>query len=418
MTIPEFEKKYNVKVASLPANELTIEEVVDNNGQKLRGIVMQDPSQPYRRITLESITGYELGRSLGVPSEMLRANQHSDFLTQLQQQQYQSKSWRIPLSPDDVQGVVERAQAKLGSTALSVGQENEDAPPLGVGNAEEEEDEEHDEEPQLVNKVGLNAAALLLEQTKEQTPVNKKGKKGRGRGRGKGAGEGMKRPGSGPTAPYKRLKPCQSHARIDDGASVVSLAQSKVSGGTRYSNGKRVTPESALENASNYIKDMDLSQVMAGVSLRGLYYNATRNRSVMERMELTNTSEYIQLNAHLDLFEKCEKAASLSKVAAASRQALLEECCAAVEDLPLAFQMQLLKLTVNDMPLEDVKEIDLWVQRVKPLPPNGGCWAQWQNPKLENIVMDDDVELAKYFQELVVNASLYRVLGRGQVGEK
>ena len=132
LSIPEFEKEYKTKISKFTHGELCIEEITDTNGQRLKGVVMADADQPFRRVTLETVSGFNLQRSLGTPGDMLRPNQHAEFLSHLQKQEQGQlgKAWKDPLTAAQLEKMLEavggkgQADAAAPSAAESTGQQH------------------------------------------------------------------------------------------------------------------------------------------------------------------------------------------------------------------------------------------------------------------------------------------------------
>ena len=360
LTIAEWEEKFKTKASRYAATELVIDELQDENGAVMKGIMLQDTSSPYRRVTVESEVGKRLSKGLASSSEMLRPNQHSDLMKYLVQEDVKgrNKSLKHPMSEGDMAKLVERVEARACDQKQPSGAAHAERAPLASPTKRDEMAAESSSPEVVVNNIGLNIGQRLQQEQLEKTGRGK-GKAGKSRGRGKDPAE--------PAQPKKKAR-LREPSPEREGMSVASGARASTSGGSgsRRVKGKQSETERLMAQANKWFKEVKLTEAICGISQRGPVYQVRRVAEGLSEIGKGDCAEAIRLRTRIDLAEKCETAAAIWNVPPDRRQALLEECCCALDFIPVGFQKVLVEQAVKDNPLKTIADLEQWIDLVKP----------------------------------------------------
>ena len=179
VTCAEFEKQHGVHPSKAP--ELTVDDIMDENGSTIRGVVLPDQQNPSRRIIIERRLGTRLQQGLLAGGDQIRPEQGSRMRDVCHADQMQSRPRAMKSQPPSLQQL-EDWVAKAKDNAPAEAQEQQEQPPeaplssLAVGG------EEPDEEDQVQDQTASAAFQHFRAGQKQ---------KGKGKGQGKG---GKKRP--------------------------------------------------------------------------------------------------------------------------------------------------------------------------------------------------------------------------------
>ena len=77
----EFEQRFGYKLQALNTDDLMLQEVIDEAGQKVSGVCIADPQEPYRKLIIETQCGLQLGRTVAKDVDMVRAKTKNSTAT-------------------------------------------------------------------------------------------------------------------------------------------------------------------------------------------------------------------------------------------------------------------------------------------------------------------------------------------------
>ena len=295
LTLAEFETKYATKVAHYGPGELQIEELKDEHGSTLRGILVQDAEAPHRKLTLECEVSKQLDTDLADADEMLRAHQHSDMMQHLVQDAYKnmSRAIKAPLTEAEMQKLALRVEARFGESqkATPASGSVEQRAPLESTDTGEASGEPPSPDGQVISKVGPNLGDML----KQHQDKNPKTGKGKTRGRPP-AGEA----GGAAAQPKKKAKVC---AELGPETGSVAGGAPSSSGtslsSTRRVNGKMSEAERLDGQSRKWRSLIHLSDALCGIPQKNSIYQATRVYLQFKELGKLDTSECIRLKAQM-----------------------------------------------------------------------------------------------------------------------
>ena len=385
----EFERLHGCKIPS----DQVLEEITDETGQKVKGLILQDTAAPWRRIRLERRTGLSLHRELGRPADMLRAGQNADLMQYLKSDEAkkQSRGWKHPLTGAEMQQLIERARS-VEKRAVKDSDVVEPAPleaphshaehsgaPQEQTGAEADLYGEEEEDQAAVSHLPVSAAALRLQESTDAGNAKK-----RGQGKANAAKKAAKpkqssRSGMHPPLP-KRAKTdaAGSGSGSACGPSSVSeeaSARSRSPGSKRTRLTKKGSPQGKLESmqmqATKWVTDLKAAayDVLSGKVGGNQLYQARRVLEALENLNQKDSTEYINLCAMKCFVEQCEVMTNVNRLCAMDPQArekALEEMYSYLEEVPSTFQVALCTCHARAMTMDNEAGVKEWIAMVQP----------------------------------------------------
>eukprot|EP00971_Amphidinium_carterae_P252473 5012224-Amphidinium_carterae.3 len=334
---PEFEEMFSMTPARAGA---TVDEVELESGEKAKGVLVVNPSNPYLKITSRTVKGTALCEHLQTSDAQYRPSQTKEL-----------KAW-YEKDPTTVQGMRGQvAAAKEAEAAAAADPAVADAQKEDTTQAEPEEDSELEESEHE------NMALPALPSS--SATVSKKGK---GRGKKRNSGSGSATQGVSPAPKKVRMTGKQSSKlSVRDGKSAAgSVAHSAISSIGIPSSG---SPSCKLRaELMEYVERLDLQTVLDGNSNGNLRNILKRKLEALDKQH-QGSAEAINSAAHLQLVNSAFKltAKSMFSINAQERSQLLAEVMPHVanpEELNGAWQSCIFTHTIKDRALTTTADIE------------------------------------------------------------
>eukprot|EP00971_Amphidinium_carterae_P352640 6492685-Amphidinium_carterae.4 len=375
----EFTKRYGTKIP--PEQELA--EIVNERGQLEKGLIMEDSS--YRKVELMRTTTLTLARDMATPQQMLRPGQNKELFKMLVSDEVNKmkQSFGAILNEKDLEEVVLKAQAAqtkaTNAAATAAAAAAQEPAPLGTpdkrdrgGDLDEDPTSMMRDSPvQAVSAIPAPAWQSEREETKQSSSKGRgKGGKGGRRGRASG-GRGGKNRGSSATDTSSVTGGTGIKAELEEGANSRRASGASTGSADAESGPPKKVPRvmraEQESQAEKHLKELKAERALKGESVRGQLYQANRTLKSLQSSGQAESSECIQLEAHITFVELCEKMASIDKLPAGEkREADLREVVQQVPQLPQEFQLALIRTRVKEMKLESDEDATLWIQRINP----------------------------------------------------
>ena len=364
-TPSEFEGYFKVKHTQLG---LPLDELEDECGRPLKGIVLSNPNEPFRRLTLQNYVQTHLAKKLLEPGALFREEQACEFKSMCDGEKIKKRprSMTSPPSVPELKEMAEKLRSEPKENPESAKAPGQAAPLAGTGQVpvkmEDDEDDEDDvpeEDPELKDP---QLAAPWL----STTTVQKKGK-GKGKEKEKEKGSAKRLAVDFVGKPPKKVKATSCAAASAAGASedgsICGLRLGKCSAAS--------VSERASQSGQAKLEQLDVEKALLGGKVKGDVYHASRALEALTAAQ-PGTSEEVCLRARIDLVQKCATIGGqkIYTVETKMRQKLVEEVCARCETLPPQFEASLVVCAVKDFiatPGELL--VDEWMRMVSPFSP-------------------------------------------------
>ena len=368
-TPSEFESYFGAKHTQLG---LVLEEMLDECGKPVKGIVLQNPSEPFRRLTLQNYVQTHLTKKLLQADALLRPEQADEYkaLWDGDKVKGRPKGLSCPVSVATIKEQIETLRSEPAERAADQrGGARPEAPLAQVGRSTESAAEnmlESDGEDTLVDDPELQQpfASSLLPQARP--------KKGPGKGKGNAPASKRGPGGSSVGGCSKRPRTTTNAASFPGGPSDDEGSSSGRKGSGRASVASFATNDKASDNGRLKLEQLDCDKALLGGKIRGDIYQATRVLDALETSQ-PGSSEAVALKARIDLVEKCGAlgGSKIYSLEAATRQELVPEVCSRCESLPAAFQAALVVCAVRDVLGSPLDSVETWANIASPYARSG-----------------------------------------------
>ena len=440
------EQQYRDKFGITPAAAgVRIDEVQDEHGHILRGVVLVDPKQPFKKLRLLSRFEFQMSEELHRSQEQLRSTQGREMFTHYTGEHAKDGPGFLrapPMTFDAMellaaeklqQAGAEATAAAAAAAAAAAGQmeATEDAhnPSTSILNPNSEEEPDEDEE----------ALAPLMPSTLAQREDTKKRRKG-GKASGKGKAKQMPRKHARhefPPATPAALQPMPKQLAAPALTQTTAPARSRSPrvkeeqhsnpdsvGARSVSKSLRSPPDE--HKVSACIKSLDLSTIVSGVARGNEMYQARRVRDCLLKTD-PHSLDLVLLQTHLDKCITAQKLVStkIGSLTAMERKKALEALQPEAISWPIDVQTALVSIKLkeevgNGCPAseEEVKAkaamfLDLlspWMEDSSQERPAFNV----QKPQWAAVVIDDEVANARVFTRLMVNEFLIPLVMQGE----
>ena len=378
-TPSEFENFFGAKHTQLA---LPLEEVADECGKPMKVIVMENPNEPFRRLTLQNFVQTNLSKKLLQAGALLRAKQAEEYKAMWEAEQAKGRPkcfTRAPCVAELKQRVEKLLSEPLKSSDLKAGVEaaplasvaKEDPHSSGsrqsnVERCEEDEEDLPEEDPELQQPIqGLAMPAAGR---------GRHGNKGRGRGRGQGriqetTSKHVLDAAGGPakklrvsSAPPSAIGEEEPSAAASD---AISVASKRIRGKTSIAS---LSPEDKSSEAGRAkLEQLSTEKALLGKKIKGDVYQATRALDSLDAAA-PGSSEAVALRAKVDLVQKCATVSitNIHSLEVSRRRELVAEVCRRCDSLPAKFQVALVSCAVRDLVAEQAMSVEAWLQMSSP----------------------------------------------------
>ena len=434
ITDQELAKKFNVDVKSLPFKWL---EVMDGE-TPLRGIMVEDPSKPFRRLRFFSSSASVLTEKVHEAAGQLRAEQ----ATEVAERQRQSLGKRVRVQGDSIptmsqlEGMMgelkenqRKAQAEKELVA-SLAQHMEEV------EAEQREEQEAGSTGILASMPSQNLAddddddddakrAALMDV--DIAGAHKKRKSGAAKAKPKTPANKRKPPQQVGVAFTTGPRSCKGGACEEDNMTVASGKPGKRikiksppdqadndGGSAGTGGGSGVSPkfkdEQHMATARHWMAKVDMCQLLAGQSYGNEIHQVRRQLLAMQKSD-PHSTDVLEINAFMSLttFTLITnlQAASLGKLAAPKREKMLKEAVDQVPQLKWPAEVQLVLVSARVKALVAEGDISSVLPVVLPWkdPEAGQTDFNPLQPTLSTCSLED-VSVAKSYLKLVVCETL------------
>ena len=385
LTCQEFEKQYGLNPVKVP--EISIDQLMDEGGNQLKGVLLPDEQNPGRRVLIERRVGTGLSQALLSGADQIRPQQGTHMRDVCHADEVQSRPRAMKGNPPSMQQLeewLEKARAEARSAPEPA--EQQELPPeaplssLAAADVADSEDE----------VVQDQTATAAFQHYRDAAVQEKKPKKGKGRGKGAGkkrkpssssAGDlgSSKAPRVG-NAPTTNNIARSGEAMVHEAGNAAPLPNpdARVTGTAEAREGLaasvsgrslRTPLDKLCVQAEKYLQLLDASKALDGQSLGNELYQAQRLTSSLEEREV-GRSEVITLKAQVALVNQCKKlaAAVIGQLSTFERNTMLQVACASVPVLPVSFKVGVFLCSIREFSLEGDASIMDFVGKVWPFP--------------------------------------------------
>ena len=454
LTESEYLDKFGIEPKHVPS--LKIAEVLDVNGELIRGVTMLNPDQPYRSLRLMSSTTAVMSERAQTPQQQLRSTQGQEMCDHLRGAILkETKGLFSPLSAEQLRDLATQAknrkeeeaaranlEAPFEAQALFVEEQQQSGPAPGILGPQpkcDAEESDHETEAADGQSIGLGVLscgrrvrAKCKSKAKAKNAAKPQPKPGVRASRKKaflspskhaagGAGS-VARGQAESIASSARLSVAKSRAL--DGMSAgeerlgkvrrtpaTSLVDSDVSNGSKE--------ETFITNGRRWLQECDLSKFVKAVSMGNEKYQLKRAKQALENIN-PHSADYLRFAAHLDKIESAEalQAGNIGKHSKETRTKLIGDLDSDSIVWPAEVRSALLACWAREWRAagakdpEELKEI-VWPEGSQASSSEEALQFDPLRPRLQDAGLDD-VNCAKIFTRLMVNETMIPMLMQGE----
>eukprot|EP00971_Amphidinium_carterae_P325207 6455367-Amphidinium_carterae.2 len=345
----EFEHMFDITASRAGA---TIDEIELENGEKVKGVLIVNPNNPYLKITTRTVKGTALCEHLQTADAQYRPSQTKELQSWYQKDllKLRPKGLQHPMTVAAMRGQVVAAKAaeEAAASAPAVAATEEAGNTEPAEQQDDPDDDDDDSEPDNMALPALPSSSA---------PVSKKGK-----GRGEKRSIGGSTPAVSPVKKKVRMVGKQSSkASVKDGKSVAGSAYSAFSsiGGNSQSSS---SPSCKLRaELMEYVQRLDLQTILDGRSNGNLRHILKRKLVALDK-QYQGTAEAVNSQAHLQLVNSAFKltAKNMFTIDAKLRTQYLEEVMPHVanpEELNGDWQSSIFTHTIKERAIATTEDI-------------------------------------------------------------